>query len=269
MSFLDLKENLPRCLFFCDHILYSHQEYCQEKGIFHRIQSLDKGNYGTVYASYFCCQKQFTMAVKVIPKSKCSRSRDYKMLSTEVAILRYLSHPNVVHFYDFVEVRDEYLLLMEYVSGTSLYNYLEAQLNHYGVLQKWPIECFRERILIFQQIVQVALYLQEKKIIHRDWKLENILYCTESKQIKVCDFGMSTYVPEPDHIFTRPCGSPHYVSPEVLQGSYTAEPSTTWSLGIILYGLLTCQQVFNDDKFEVLLEKIIDCDGWIVVACHD
>ena len=93
-------------------------------------------------------------------------------------------------------------------------------------------------------------------ICHRDIKPENILLDTFQQNLKLSDFGMANIRKE-DQLFETSCGSPHYASPEVIQGlKYDGEKCDIWSLGVLLFGLCAGRLPFDDQQIPKLLEKV-------------
>ena len=128
--------------------------------------------------------------------------------------------------------------------------------NSFLPLLPAPIEFFREKLFIFNKVLLTIQYLWKKKIVHRDIKLENILYDEKLKQVKLCDFGLSTYVSNKNKILTDTSGSIDFSAPEVIKGCSKGEPSTVWSLGVLLYTLMLGIYPFYDKKENILLKKI-------------
>merc|ERR1712137_39407 len=108
---------------------------------------------------------------------------------------------------------------------------------------------------IFQQIIEGLDYCHKHFVCHRDLKPENILLDAENN-IKIADFGMSGIRSE-DSLFETSCGSPHYASPEVVQGiPYDGEKADIWSCGVILYALVSGKLPFDNENIRVLLGKV-------------
>ena len=109
--------------------------------------------------------------------------------------------------------------------------------------------------MYFQQIISAVDYCHRFKIAHRDLKPENLLLDRDNN-IKVADFGMAAWEGGMDMLETS-CGSPHYASPEVVQGkAYKGFTSDIWSCGVILYALLVGRLPFDDENIRVLLDKV-------------
>ena len=135
-------------------------------------------------------------------------------------------------------------------TGDELYNYL---LRH----GKLPVEKVQK---IFTQLVGAVLYVHNMSCVHRDLKLENILL-DKHENVKLCDFGFTReYENKTAHLQTF-CGTVCYSAPEMLRGEkYAGEKVDVWSLGIILYALLTGELPFDDDDEMVTKHKILNTD---------
>src|SRR6202035_2542654 len=108
------------------------------------------------------------------------------------------------------------------------------------------------------QIVYALNYAHSFSIVHRDLKPENILiHSLNPPLIKIADWGMAAFAPPSLQLETC-CGSPHYVSPEIVQGKkYEGNATDIWSCGVILYVLLTGRVPFDGENLSVLLAKVL------------
>lgn len=150
-----------------------------------------------------------------------------KPTTREAAIHMSLNHPGIIKLYSSFEYANQWIFVMELASGGSLYDYITNNDIPENIVRNW-----------FTQIVSAVQYCHSKNVVHRDLKLENILF-TESNQIKICDFGLSTTVTDTDDPLSTYCGSKTYAAPELFKGNpYSGRPVDIWALGIILYTLL-------------------------------
>lgn len=167
-------------------------------------------------------------------------------IEREIVIMKLISHSNVMGLYEVWENKSELYLVLEYVDGGELFDYLVSR----GKLNE--IEAVR----YFKQIIQGVSYCHSFNICHRDLKPENLLLDKKKKSIKIADFGMAA-LQVSNTLLKTSCGSPHYASPEIVMGkSYNGAPSDIWSCGIILFALLTGHLPFNDDNIKKLLIKV-------------
>ncbi|ODQ58872.1 hypothetical protein WICANDRAFT_22521, partial [Wickerhamomyces anomalus NRRL Y-366-8] len=193
-------------------------------------------------------------AVKIVPKSKFQKNENGQESNTgaspygierEIIIMKLISHENVMGLYDVWENKGELYLVLEYVEGGELFDYLIKK----GRLQE------KEAIHYFQQIINGVSYCHQFNICHRDLKPENLLL-DKNLNIKIADFGMAALEINSKLLETS-CGSPHYASPEIVTGkNYHGSPSDVWSCGIILFALLTGHLPFDDENIRKLLIKV-------------
>ncbi|VDK84235.1 unnamed protein product [Litomosoides sigmodontis] len=184
------------------------------------------------------------VAVKIVNKEKLSESVLQKV-EREIAIMKLIEHPNVLHLYDVYENKKYLYLLLEHVSGGELFDYLVRK----GRLMA------KEARKFFRQIISALDFCHAYNICHRDLKPENLLL-DDRNNIKVADFGMASLQVEGSMLETS-CGSPHYACPEVIRGEkYDGRKADVWSCGVILYALLVGALPFDDDNLRNLLEKV-------------
>ncbi|KAI5964340.1 HSL1 [Candida pseudojiufengensis] len=203
-------------------------------------------------------------AVKIVPKSNFKKFENPKYkrgvledgddedaqrlpygIEREIIIMKLMSHPNIMGLYDVWENKNDLYLILEYIEGGELFDYLIKK----GKLQEF------EAINYFKQIINGINYLHQFNICHRDLKPENLLL-DFNKNIKIADFGMAALEVN-EKLLETSCGSPHYASPEIVAGkNYHGAPSDIWSCGIILFALLTGHLPFDDENIRKLLLKV-------------
>lgn len=186
-------------------------------------------------------------AVKVLNKKKLKPEK-LLQLQQEIQIMASLDHPNILRLQEIFESNEDIHLVLELLHGGELLDRLHAQ-EH---------SMFSERVTrrYVHTILTAVRYCHEQGIVHRDLKLENFLF--ESKnlmsELKLIDFGLSQRV-SGDEVLTKACGTPYYVSPEVLGGSYTSK-CDIWSLGVITYMLLTGSPPFHGRTDKDILKSV-------------
>lgn len=194
-------------------------------------------------------------AIKIVPKSNFKKLENPKYktvggklpygIEREIVIMKLISHSNIMGLYDVWENKNHLYLVLEYVEGGELFDYLIKR----GRLQEF------EAVSYFKQIINGISYLHQYNICHRDLKPENLLL-DFNKNIKIADFGMAALEMDSKLLETS-CGSPHYASPEIVAGkNYHGAPSDIWSCGIILFALLTGHLPFDDENIRKLLLKV-------------
>jgi len=201
---------------------------------FQLVEKLGEGSYGSVWKALDTTNGDI-VAVKRVSLSK--------RVASEVTVMQKLQHPNIIQFKDFIEYGDECQIVMEYVDGLPLNEYVSNMgANMQGEL----------RFALFHQILSAVLELHRRNICHRDIKLENIMI-TSSKQVKLIDFGFSKETLEP----CTPCGSLHYAAPEVFDCKvYNGLKADMWSVGIILYALLFRRLPFTATSSDMVRDAI-------------
>ncbi|KAH9886442.1 kinase-like domain-containing protein [Cubamyces lactineus] len=168
-------------------------------------------------------------------------------IDREIIMMKLMNHPNIMRIYDVYEGEKELYLILEYVEGGELFDFLVNR----GRLPAL------EALAYFKQIVYGLNYAHTFSIIHRDLKPENILiHSLNPPLIKIADWGMAAFAPPTLQLETS-CGSPHYASPEIVNGhKYTGTATDIWSCGVILYALLTGRLPFDDKNVRTLLTKV-------------
>ncbi|KAJ3019023.1 hypothetical protein HKX48_002458 [Thoreauomyces humboldtii] len=168
-----------------------------------------------------------------------------KKLEREITIMKLIQHPNILQLHDVYETDKELFLILEYVEGGELFDYLVKK----GRLSE------HEALEFFQQIMYGIDFCHRYLICHRDLKPENLLL-DRDRNVKIADFGMASLQVTGKMLETS-CGSPHYASPEIIKGiKYDGPSADIWSCGVILYALLTGNLPFDDENIRRLLQKV-------------
>jgi serine/threonine protein kinase len=168
-------------------------------------------------------------------------------IDREITMMKLMNHPNILRIYDVFEGDKELFLVLEYVEGGELFDFLVNR----GRLPP------NEALIYFRQIIYGLNYAHTFSIIHRDLKPENILIASlQPPLIKIADWGMAAFAPPTLQLETS-CGSPHYASPEIVNGEkYRGNATDIWSCGVILYALLTGRLPFDAKDVRTLLFKV-------------
>ncbi|XP_068689499.1 MAP/microtubule affinity-regulating kinase 3-like isoform X5 [Montipora foliosa] len=213
-------------------------------GKYRLIKTIGKGNFAKVkLAKHVPTGKE--VAIKIIDKTQLNPSSLQKLFR-EVRIMKFLDHPNIVKLYEVIETDKTLYLVMEYASGGEVFDYLVA----HGRMKE------KEARSKFRQIVSAVQYCHQKHVIHRDLKAENLLLDGDMN-IKIADFGFSNEFTPGNKLDTF-CGSPPYAAPELFQGKkYDGPEVDVWSLGVILYTLVSGSLPFDGQNLKELRERVL------------
>eukprot|EP01087_Luapelamoeba_hula_P014081 TRINITY_DN4069_c0_g1_i3.p1 TRINITY_DN4069_c0_g1~~TRINITY_DN4069_c0_g1_i3.p1 ORF type:complete len:568 (-),score=67.72 TRINITY_DN4069_c0_g1_i3:94-1758(-) len=187
------------------------------------------------------------VAIKIVTKDFLFSSPTMrKKIEREIAIMKLLHHPHVLSLLDVYETSQFLFLVLEHVESGELFDYIAKRRT--GLAPG-------EALAFFKQIILGVEYCHSHMICHRDLKPENLLL-DANKNIKIGDWGMASMMNKGDLLQTS-CGSPHYASPEVIMGKkYDGRAADVWSLGVILYALLTGKLPFDHEDIRQLLNKV-------------
>lgn len=192
------------------------------------IRTLGEGGMATVYLAEDIFLNR-EVAIKILRLDLRDDSAALRRFHREARALTELSNPHIVNIYDISEKNGLQYLVMEYVPGTNLKEYIES---HHPLTYPRVVE-------IMLQVLSAVKEAHRHGIIHRDLKPQNILIDTEGN-IKITDFGIAVAVAEDTMTRTNTLmGSVHYISPEQARGSIITKQSDIYSLGIILFEMLT------------------------------
>uniref|UniRef100_A0A6Q2XX20 Serine/threonine-protein kinase PLK n=1 Tax=Esox lucius TaxID=8010 RepID=A0A6Q2XX20_ESOLU len=173
-------------------------------------------------------------AAKIIPHTRVSKPHQREKIDREIELHRVLHHKHIVHFYHHFEDKDNIYILLEYCSRRSLAHILKAR----KVLMEPEVRYY------LRQIVSGLKYLHEQEILHRDLKLGNF-FVSESMELKVGDFGLAAKLEPAGDRKKTICGTPNYLSPEVLNKQGHGCESDVWALGCVMYTMLLGRPPFE------------------------
>ena len=202
------------------------------------LDDLGEGIFGSVKLGVEKKTKE-RVAIKIIKKKKAKPS-DIELVRTEIDIMKLCHHPNVVHLLDHFENAEYIFIVMEYIRGGRLTDYMKEKKFHFS--EKRAAE-------IIYEIAIGVKYLHKYGIIHRDLKPDNIML-TESNDkghIKIMDFGLSKILGKKEKT-SDGFGTLTFVSPEVLIRKPYNKEIDIWSIGVILYLILSGDLPFDDEK---------------------
>ena len=207
---------------------------------------LGSGYFGTVKLAHIVEDPSKLYAVKSIDKTKLA---DYQIesLSREIEILSSVDHPNIIRYYETYSDERYFHIVTEYLSGGDLLAGMSRKLNY----------CEKDIAIVINKLLTAISHIHSLGIVHRDLKPENILFenKSESSDIKIIDFGVSRQFFKKNDELNSIVGTPYYVAPEVLSGKYDKKVDI-WSIGIIMYVLMTGKPPFHAKSKADLFSKI-------------
>ncbi|PAN50419.1 hypothetical protein PAHAL_9G518600 [Panicum hallii] len=215
-------------------------------GEYELLRPIGSGAYSQVWLGRH--QERGTeVAVKEIAMERLSRKLRESLLS-EVDILRRIRHPNVIALHDSVKDHGRIYLILEYCRGGDLHAYLQRHKRVSETVAKHFI----------RQLASGLQMLRDNNVVHRDLKPQNILLVenNENSLLKIADFGFAKFL-QPFALAETLCGSPLYMAPEVMQAQKYDAKADLWSVGVILYQLVTGIPPFNGDNQIQLLKNIL------------
>jgi len=215
---------------------------------FRQIKQIGEGAFGKALLVESKTDK-VKYVIKEVNMAKMS-AREKQESRRECSVLREMRHPNIISFVDSFERGTRLYIVMDFADGGDLANKLAAQ---------------RGKLLPEQQVidwfVQLCLamkHVHDRKILHRDLKTQNI-FLTKDNMIKLGDFGIAKVLKNTRDLARTQIGTPYYFSPEICDGKPYNNKSDVWSLGVVLYEMLTLKHPFDGRSMQQLVVKI--CRG--------
>ncbi len=206
-------------------------------GRYEIIEIIGVGGMAVVYKAFDNIDHRI-VAVKIL-KNEFLENEDFRRrFKNESKAIAVLSHPNIVKVYDVSYGNMIQYIVMEYIEGITLKEYIEQQ----GKINP------REAIYYVTQILRALQHAHDKGIVHRDIKPQNIMLISDGT-IKVADFGIARFSRSETRTMTDGAiGSVHYISPEQAKGSHTDAKTDLYSVGVMLYEMLTGTLPFQSDN---------------------
>lgn len=179
-----------------------------------------------------------TVAIKILKKEYAENEEFLRRFRNESKAIAVLSHPNIVKIYDVGFSEKEQYIVMEYIDGITLKEYIEEE----------KVLTWKDTVHFVIQILRALQHAHDKGIVHRDIKPQNIMMFTDGT-IKVMDFGIAKFAREEGKTATdQAIGSVHYISPEQASGNVTDAKSDIYSVGAMMYEMLTGRKPFDSDN---------------------
>ena len=220
---------------------------------------LGRGGFGNVYEARYCpsgTEEPIHVAVKVMEKQKIIDSNMSMRVRNEVLIHSQLHHPSILRLYHFFEDATNVYLVMEVCHNGELFKYIQnrrklAEQSGSQVPQLTEPEVRH----IMLQIVRGVQHLHSSNIIHRDLKLANMLF-TKDFDVKIADFGLAIKLNNPDGEQLTMCGTPNYISPEIITRLPYGLASDVWSVGCMFFTILTGRPPFDTGAVKETLKLV-------------
>uniref|UniRef100_A0A8C9VY53 Microtubule affinity regulating kinase 2 n=1 Tax=Scleropages formosus TaxID=113540 RepID=A0A8C9VY53_SCLFO len=237
-----VRSSMPRCR----SSIAATTEEQPHIGHYRLLKTIGKGNFAKVKLARHVLTGKESCLIFHNPVFQYHLFVCLPQLFREVRIMKLLNHPNIVKLFEVIETEKTLYLVMEYASGGEVFDYLVA----HGRMKE------KEARAKFRQIVSAVQYCHQKCIVHRDLKAENLLLDADMN-IKIADFGFSNEFTLGNKLDTF-CGSPPYAAPELFQGKkYDGPEVDVWSLGVILYTLVSGSLPFDGQNLKELRERVL------------
>jgi len=208
---------------------------------------LGEGGFGVVYKAIDLVLDR-TVAIKVLHPSLVRQPGLMERFKQEARLAAQLSHPNIVPVYDFGQHEGQNYIAMGYMPGGSLRDLLQ---------KKAPLD-EKEAYAIFDELINGVAYAHNKAIVHRDLKPSNILFDEEGKA-RISDMGFAKTIRVEDSqsmsLSGGIVGTPHYMSPELWEGKSLTPAADQYSLGCILYEMLSGEKLFDGETTPTVMMK--------------
>ncbi|KAM4700965.1 serine/threonine-protein kinase Nek8 [Discoglossus pictus] len=213
---------------------------------YQKIRVVGRGAFGIVH---LCVRKadQKLVIIKQIPVEQMTKD-ERLAAQNECQVLKLLSHPNIIEYYENFLEDKALMIAMEYAPGGTLAEFIQKRCN--SLLDEDTILHF------FVQILLALHHVHTKLILHRDLKTQNILLDKHQMIVKIGDFGISKILSSKSKAYTV-VGTPCYISPELCEGKPYNQKSDIWALGCVLYELTSLKRAFEAANLPALVLKIM------------
>ena len=226
-------------------------------GRYEILQLIGVGGMANVYKARDVIDERL-VAVKILREEYASNEEFVRRFKNESKAIAALNHPNIVKVYDVSFSDKMQSIVMEYIDGITLKDYIDQQ-----KIIRW-----KEAVHFTVQILRALQHAHDKGIVHRDIKPQNIMLLQDGT-IKVMDFGIARFARSQMATITdKAIGSVHYISPEQARGEKTDEKTDLYSVGVMLFEMLTGKLPFTaDSAVSVAIQQMIAIARAVDMKC--
>ncbi|CAD8153295.1 unnamed protein product [Paramecium pentaurelia] len=228
------------------------------------MQLMGRGSFAKVF-KIKQIENQKIYAVKIFNKMKMKENEEenQKSLWKEVHIMRQMNHKHIIKLREVYEDNYKVYVVIDLLNGGDLISHIEKQIKVYD-------ESLVRKLVY--NLLDALVYIHERKIIHRDIKPENLILKEENdiSNIVLADFGLADYYQKDAQYLFKRCGSLGYVAPEILQDKHYDFKVDIYSLGIVMFLLLTGEQAFKGSSTQEVLQNNTygKIDDYKLESCH-
>lgn len=215
---------------------------------YRKVKIVGKGSFGHALLVQ-CITDRKLYIMKIIDVSRMERKQKEEALN-EVHVLKSMRHPYIVTYRESFMDKRCLCIVMDYADGGDIYTKIAKQ--------KQIGKGFSENQILdwFVQICLAIKHMHDRKILHRDLKTQNV-FLTSKGEVKIGDFGISRVLQHTYDCAQTAIGTPYYLSPEICQEKPYNQKSDIWSLGCILYEIVTLRHAFDASSMKGLVVKIL------------
>ena len=247
-----LNEIQKRLFILSPTVELGFERECNKYDFIRDKNPLGKGAFGEVWKVTHENSKK-VYCIKMMTKRDIFEQKLINQINKEIGIMYNINHPYSVKLYNHFEDNEKLYLIMELASNGNLYNFIQNNKN-----QKIKTKEMLKKIII--QVIEIIKYLHSLDIIYRDIKPENILL-DKDYNVKLCDYGWASYLSK-GQFCSAYCGTPEYVSPEVIKKYPYNEKVDIWGIGVLIFELVfgypPFTSNFNEDRFNNIKEGKIN-----------
>ena len=247
-----LNEIQKRLFILSPTVELGFERECNKYDFIRDKNPLGKGAFGEVWKVTHEYSKK-VYCIKMMTKRDIFEQKLINQINKEIGIMYNINHPYSVKLYNHFEDNEKLYLIMELASNGNLYNFIQNNKN-----QKIKTKEMIKKIII--QVIEIIKYLHSLDIIYRDIKPENILL-DKDYNVKLCDYGWASYLSK-GQFCSAYCGTPEYVSPEVIKKYPYNEKVDIWGIGVLIFELVfgypPFTSNFNEDRFNNIKEGKIN-----------